>query len=268
MDEKNGLTEKKTGDLYASCFRELDKEQWFYQGKLLADQLGLSLDLVKDKICLDGGCGHGSLVYQMSEMQAASVTGVDLEPCPPPEMIAGIKNIEFVKASLASLPFPDNKFDLVVSSGVLHHTTDPGKCFKEMTRILKPGGTLILGVYGKHGLFPWYLSLARIFTVVLPLMPKSFVVFWINLFKLDPIWRYQLLDYLYVPILRRYSVSQVMNNFFQDNGFTDIYRVSNITADKAKNYNKNLTSYSYDHRKLINRLLFGYGFIVVRGVKK
>lgn len=263
----NNITEQKTGDLYSNCFQKLEKNQWLYQGKLLADQLGLNHEAVSGKACLDGGCGHGSLVVRLAELGAAKVVGVDLAPTPPADALANLNNIEFIKTSLLSLPFPDNSFDLVVSSGVLHHTVDPEKCFKEMARVLKPGGIFILGVYGKYGLFPWLLWLARIFTVKLPLAPKRLTDWLIKLFKLNPIWRYQVLDYLYVPILKRYTVKKVINGFFMENNFTDVCRVSNITTEKAKNYNNNMTSYSYDHRKLINRILFGYGFIVVRGKK-
>jgi len=260
--------EKETGSLYADCFNKLHYEQWLSQGKLLADQLSLDADIIKDKICLDAGCGHGSLVYQLHQLQAKHVVGIDLWPCPPVDPFFNVSNVEFKQASLMDLPFTNNSFDVVVSSGVLHHTINPAQGFKEMARVLKPGGLLVLGVYGKHGLFPYCLSLARVLTVIIPIISKKTVEWFINWFKLDPIWRYQILDYLYVPILRRYSPHQVINNFFQTNHIISAHRISNISDSKAQEHNKNKTSYSYDHRRWKNKILFGYGFIVVNGTKE
>lgn len=263
----NEIIEKETGDLYSDCFRVLDKEQWLAQGKLLADQLGLSNELVHGKRCLDGGCGHGALCYELCRLGAAEVTGVDLKPTPHEEGFVGVENIKFVQGSLMNLPFPENSFDLVVSSGVLHHTTNPDLGFSEMARVLKIGGTMILGVYGKHGLFPYVLSVARIFTIKLSIIQKKWVSKLLSWLKVNPIWRYQVLDYLYVPILRRYSPTGVKGLFIKY-GVKNPERISNITVAKAKNYVSKNTSYSYDHRQLSSHLLFGHGFIVVGGIKK
>lgn len=263
----NEVIEKETGDLYSDCFRVLGKNQWLAQGKLLVDQLGLSMESVRGKRCLDGGCGHGALCYELSQLGAAEVTGVDLKPTPNEGGFEGVKNVKFAQGSLMSLPFSENSFDLVVSSGVLHHTANPEKGFSEMARVLKPGGKIILGVYGKHGLFPYVLSVMRVFTVKLPIIRKNWVSRLVNWLKIDPIWRYQVLDYLYVPILRRYSPTEV-SELFVKHGIKKPERISNITAIKAKDYVSKNTSYSYDHRQLSSRLLFGHGFIVMAGIKE
>ena len=46
----------------------------------------------------------------------------------------------------------DESFDFVCCSGVLHHTPDPEKGLRELTRILKPSGYMFLLLYGKGGL--------------------------------------------------------------------------------------------------------------------
>ena len=48
-----------------------------------------------------------------------------------------------------ALPFEDNTFDLVASSGVLHHTPDTPRAIRECFRVLKPGSTGKLTFYYK-----------------------------------------------------------------------------------------------------------------------
>lgn len=264
---KNQEIERNTGDLYSDCFKVFDREQWRMQGKLLADQLGLNREKVQNKKCLDGGCGHGALCYELNQLGASEVIGVDLKPTPKEEEFKDLAKVKFVPGSLLNLPFADDFFDLAVSSGVLHHTVDPEKGFSEMARVLRPGGKMILGVYGKHGLFPYILTILRIFTVKIPIVPKTWISKLIDWLKLNPIWRYQVLDYLYVPILRRYNPEEVKKLFLK---YKVKYpqRISNITPEKAKEYISKKASYSYDHRKLSSKLLFGYGFIVIEGIKE
>jgi len=259
--------ENKTGELYADCFEVLRDEQWLAQGELLASQLGLNEGRVAGKRCFDGGCGHGALDQRLAKLGALNVVGFDLKPQIEQRRFADVQQVSFKQGSLLEIPFPDGHFDLVVSSGVVHHTVDPDRAFAEMVRILKPGGRFVLGVYGKYGLFPWVLWVARLFTVKLPIVREPFVRKICNWLKLDPIWRYQVLDYLYVPLLRRYTPKGVIRNFFVKNGLKNALRISNITQDKAGDFVKRNASYSYDYRKLSSRILFGHGFIVVTGEK-
>lgn len=57
---------------------------------------------------------------------------------------AGIQNISFEVGNAEELPYEDETFDLVITRLSLHHFTNPEKPFQEMTRVLKPGGKLIV----------------------------------------------------------------------------------------------------------------------------
>lgn len=262
--------EKETANLYSDCFDRLNKwddDTWYKQGEMLFQNLGLTPAKVAGKFCLDGGCGHGTLSYQLLKNGAKEVWGVDLHNTLKAGAFDKFPNMKHVQASLLKMPIPDNHFDMVVSNGVLHHTADPAQCFREFTRVLKPGGKLVLGVYGKYGLFPWVLSVARIFTVKLPIIPKNFAKKVIDLLGLSPMTRYQLLDYLYVPCLNRYTPKEVIDGFFLKNGLKNPVRVYGLTPEQSKMYRDHHTVYTYDPRTLINKILFGVGFIVVEGTK-
>lgn len=56
----------------------------------------------------------------------------------------GIQNISFVTGNAANLPFEDASFDLVITRLSLHHFLEPEKPFREMQRVLRKGGKLVV----------------------------------------------------------------------------------------------------------------------------
>ena len=99
---------------------------------------------------LDVGCGPGDLSIRISQ-QCQAVWGVDVTP----EMIeiADQKvafepaNVCFQEADACDLPFENYSFDTVMSVNALQAMTQPEKAILEMSRVLKPGGELLLITY-------------------------------------------------------------------------------------------------------------------------
>lgn len=58
-------------------------------------------------------------------------------------------NIRFVQANAECLPFPDNHFDVITIAFGLRNVTDKDKALRDMTRILKPGGRLLVLEFSK-----------------------------------------------------------------------------------------------------------------------
>jgi SAM-dependent methyltransferase len=111
---------------------------------------------------LDAGCGTGEYSCWYGS-QGADVTGVDLsEPSlsRAAEYARGqqLGNVRFEKQSVLALTFPDASFDYVYSMGVLHHTPDPYGGFRELCRVLRPGGVLVVSVYNKFSRLPHNLK--------------------------------------------------------------------------------------------------------------
>jgi len=108
------------------------------------DSLSLYRDLIdqnthKDTRILDIGCGHGDFL-QPVYLKTPYTYGID------PDEYALSKNTIInnkVVGTTDHLPFPDNFFDLVVSAWVLEHLDHPQAAFKEIYRVLKPGGKVI-----------------------------------------------------------------------------------------------------------------------------
>ncbi|MFK8055451.1 MAG: class I SAM-dependent methyltransferase [Saprospiraceae bacterium] len=126
----------------------------------LLDQL-MKGRISPDAKVLDAGCGIGrnSEFFVRNDFD---ISGIDLEE----QAIRGVReqaaswNAEydldrFALADLIEVPFPDNDFDFIISSAVLHFSTDRAhftKLFKELVRVLKPGGILFIRMTTKHTL--------------------------------------------------------------------------------------------------------------------
>ena len=100
---------------------------------------------------LDAGCGPGYLVQALA-LRGFNVCGADAAA----GMLRNAKArlsatpsthaVEFELCSIEELPYPDESFDLVCSTGVIEYLQDDAKALSEMFRVLKPGGHLVLPV--------------------------------------------------------------------------------------------------------------------------
>ena len=107
------------------------------------------------KRVLDVGSGNG---YVLSRYAAAGARtcGVDLtrtavDLCRRRFELANLAG-EFVVGNAERLPFPDGAFDCVCSMGVLHHTPDTARAIREVRRVLRPGGHVVLMFYHRNSL--------------------------------------------------------------------------------------------------------------------
>jgi ubiquinone/menaquinone biosynthesis C-methylase UbiE/uncharacterized protein YbaR (Trm112 family) len=76
-----------------------------------------------------------------------------------------------------ALPFQDSSIDVVYSSGVLHHTPNTEDALKEAFRVLKPGGTAMIGLYATYSpMFIWY----RLHAIIRGNWTKKSINDWMN----------------------------------------------------------------------------------------
>lgn len=100
-------------------------------------------------VVLDFGSGGGFDLFVASELvgESGRVCGIDLTE----EMVnrakdnltsANITNIKIKKVDSEDIPYADYTFDVVISNGVINLSPSKNICFKEIHRVLKPGGRL------------------------------------------------------------------------------------------------------------------------------
>lgn len=107
---------------------------------------------------LDVGCGDGALALALARAGAASVAGCDIDPRMISHAIARTAAdqqdaVHYAVADAARLPFADRRFDLVTVVAVLAFVADAEGAVREMARVLKPGGSLIIGELAKWNLW-------------------------------------------------------------------------------------------------------------------
>lgn len=113
---------------------------------------------------LDIGCGPGSITLGFSSfLSSGRIIGVDSSAAVIEEAQAALasasngerlKNVTFQTASVFALPFPEDTFDVVYSSQMFPHLSDPVAAFREIHRVLKPGGILATRDADAYAWFP------------------------------------------------------------------------------------------------------------------
>lgn len=105
---------------------------------------------------LDIGCGDGALALGLVHA-GARVIGID----PDPKMLRAAQAradaarvpLSLVDGRIEALPFPADRFDVVTAVTVLCFVRDEALAWREMARVLRPGGRLVIGELGRWSLW-------------------------------------------------------------------------------------------------------------------
>jgi arsenite methyltransferase len=167
--------EQKVKDMYREVAQRPDGEFHFEMGRGLAQRLGYApqdLDRIpaaaiesfagvgyyfhlanlqpgEAVVDLGSGSGTDSFVAALKVGASGKIVGIDMtdEQRSKAERLrdeAGFTNVSYAKGYIEDLPCEDASFDVVISNGVINLSADKGKVFREVARVLKPGGRLAL----------------------------------------------------------------------------------------------------------------------------
>ena len=108
------------------------------------------------ELILDAACGTGNFSLKLAR-KGAQVVGVDLAP----GMLAVAQEkavreglpVSLVQADLCCLPYPANHFDGVICMAAFEFIPEPQTAFNELIRVLKPGGSLLIGTINRESVW-------------------------------------------------------------------------------------------------------------------
>ena len=109
------------------------------------------LELAPDAMVLDCGCGGGANIKRLlKKYPQGIVKGIDYSPVSVEkskkvnEVAVTKRRCDVLCASVAELPFESEQFDAVTAFETVYFWPDLPQCFREVYRVLKPGGTFLI----------------------------------------------------------------------------------------------------------------------------
>jgi ubiquinone/menaquinone biosynthesis C-methylase UbiE len=130
---------------YSRAAKDYDEKWSFYVDSTTRETMR-RLDLQGSERVLDVGCGTGELLARLAaKYPALRLAGLD----PVPEMLAVARaklrpGVDLRVGWANELPWPDGRFDVVVSCNMFHYITHPVAAVGEMERVLRPGGRIVI----------------------------------------------------------------------------------------------------------------------------
>jgi SAM-dependent methyltransferase len=123
---------------------EVDEHHWWYRGRRRIIRAELDrLPLPSDASVLDAGCGSGRTLEELTDY--GEVSGIELNPqAAAHARDRGMFDVRIGR--LEALPWDPATFDLITCLDVIEHTPDDRLTLRELRRVSKPGGWLLVTV--------------------------------------------------------------------------------------------------------------------------
>lgn len=105
------------------------------------------------------GCGTGQMTNFLGLVGTRTVIGIDMSL---PSLRLGqvfkerfdLQNVHFAQGNIFAMPIAPASIDVLICSGVLHHTPDPRGGFERLLELVKPGGKILIGLYNSFARIP------------------------------------------------------------------------------------------------------------------
>lgn len=205
---------KHTSESFGYKWRKFGEIDEFYKKNFYDELLPLDYErFFRGKIVLDAGTGMGIPSYCMAEQGAKEIYGIDISDS---IEIAyknthSFRNVVIAQGDIYEMPFQLSFFDAVVCVAVLQHMTDPKKAINTLLSYVKPGGSLIIWVYGYegNGLVRWFVEPFR-----KHISRKMRLNHVLSLSKIMGSLFHLTAYYIYKPLNKKYITFLPMNDYF------------------------------------------------------
>lgn len=121
------------------------------QHRPLWDVMLANANVSEQTTLLDAGCGAGG-TCRVAESLGAVITGLDASEALLAIAKKRMPDATFDLGELEELPYPDSSFDVVVASLSVQYAENPSKALKELLRVCKPTGCLVITTWGNPAL--------------------------------------------------------------------------------------------------------------------
>lgn len=159
MEAQGHISEKVRNFYGGNTFPDFNIEKYSSAGDLI-EQAGwfyklLDFYVPSNAKVIDVGCGTGQFACLLAT-KPRRVLGVDFSQgsLAKADLLKdklGLSGANFINRDLLAWDIPEESFDYTFCLGVLHHTADPCRGFKNLVRVTKTGGFVIVGLYNKYG---------------------------------------------------------------------------------------------------------------------
>ncbi len=152
---KDGTATRELYSEYAFGRFNYDRSK-YYRDSILTKHARL---LHAEALLYDIGCGQGWIMEYLKSQIPNRTIGVDLSP----SAVAHCRSLglEAHEMDNMNLDLGDGVSDFTISNGVIHHTPDPYKSFRELVRITKNGGRIYLSVYCRNHFYRYVYTLSK-----------------------------------------------------------------------------------------------------------
>jgi SAM-dependent methyltransferase len=157
-DELCGTSQARQLGVVDSSPKSLERfDDWYFElYPYLFDHV--PLQQLADRDVLEVGLGYGSLSQKIAQSGVRYV-GLDIAAGPVEMVRHRLRQLGLPgraeQGSILAAPFPEASFDYIITIGCLHHTGDVRRAIAECSRLLRPGGSLLLMVYYAYSYRRW-----------------------------------------------------------------------------------------------------------------
>jgi len=258
-------TQKTIEDFGQQWSHFTDNTGYYGSTDILKDICGphFNLENFKQKTIIDIGAGTGRLTNLLIESGAKHVYA--LEPSKAFDVLLknttkNAEKITYLHTTGDNIP-NDIHYDFAISIGVIHHIPDPVPTLKSAIMHLKPGGKIIIWLYGKEGnrLYLFFASFIRLITIKIP---NNYLIY-ISKKLVNPLRLYGILCKSFKLPMHEYMKKHINK---LDNASLLITIYDQLNPHHAKYYKKDEAFSLLEDRGLINIRIYhrhGYSWTLV-----